>query len=99
MQFRVRLQEFRRVLPDCAHRGKGLDRLTFGQLKACQAKPGLLISRIKLEFMTEFRFCVLDFSGIQIGFAEQCMQAGLPRFYGGGLVVFLRSMFPEVAFK
>src|SRR3954451_8975668 len=41
---RVRLQEFRSVLPDCAQRGKGLRRLTFSQLKVGQPKPGPLIS-------------------------------------------------------
>ena len=58
-EFRVRLQEFRRVLPDCGHRGKGLERLTLGQLKVCQAKPSPLISRIKLELVAKFCFCVL----------------------------------------
>ncbi len=40
-----------------------------------------------------------DFSDVQIGFAEQRMQTGLPRFNGECLVVFLRSMFPAVAFE
>ena len=42
-----------------ADRGKGLERLTFGQLKVCQAKPSPLISRIKLEFVAKFCFSVL----------------------------------------
>ena len=55
-EFRVRLQEFRRDLPDCGHRGKGLERLAFGQLKVCQAKPGPLISSNQAEVRGEILF-------------------------------------------
>src|SRR6202035_382730 len=36
---------------------------------------------------------------MQIGFAEPCMQAGLPRFNAEGLPVLLRSIFPTVALE
>src|SRR5579863_8992971 len=98
-EFWMGLEEFRRVPPYSAQRGERFDRLALDELQVCQTKPGSLISGIKLKPASEFCFCLLQFSRMQIGFAQHGMQSELQRIYPESLLIFLRGVDPAIAFQ